>query len=157
MNLAHLHLVLNHVPVIGMLLALALMFAAAVRRSEELKRVSLALLVVFALIAIPVFFTGEPAEDVVEHLPGVSKAAISQHEGAAEIALAGMEVVGALALVGLLLYRRAPATPRWFFTVAVLLAIVVAGLMARTANLGGQIRHTEVSGSAPPASAQPDD
>ncbi len=157
MNLAHLHLVLNHVPVIGMVLALSLMFAAAVRRSDELKRVSLALLVAFALVAIPVFLTGEPAEDVVERLPGVSKAAISQHEGAADLAFLAMEVAGALALVGLLFYRRTPSLPRWFFTAAVVLAIVVAGLMARAANLGGQIRHSEVAAGAPPPAAQPDD
>ena len=157
MNLAHLHLNLKHLPVIGTLLALLLMVAAVVRHSDELKRLSLLALVLLGLVAIPVYLTGEPAAGLLERMPGVAKAAIETHEDSAALALIAMEVLGALALVGLVFFRRAPQMPRWFFTVSLLLAIVVAGLMARTANLGGLIRHSEVTGSAPASATQPDD
>ena len=83
MNPAHLHLMLNHIPVLGMAFGLALVSLALLRKSEELKRISLGFLIVIALLAIPAYLTGEPAEELVENLPGVSKSSIEQHEEAA--------------------------------------------------------------------------
>jgi hypothetical protein len=36
--------------------------------------------VLTALLALPVYFTGEPAEKVVERLPGVTEPLIEEHE-----------------------------------------------------------------------------
>jgi hypothetical protein len=48
---------------------------------------SLGVFVFTALLALPVYFIGEPAEEVVEHLPGVAKSLIEKHENAALFAL----------------------------------------------------------------------
>lgn len=152
MNYAHLHLVLNHVPVVGTAFALALIFFAVLRNSDELRRASLLAVFVVALVAVPAFLTGEPAETAVERLPGVAASNISAHETAAGISLAFLGLAGLIALAGLTMFRGAAAIPRRFFTAFALLVIVVCGLMAWTANLGGQIRHPEISGKTPPAS-----
>jgi hypothetical protein len=144
MNAAHWHLVLTHVPVIGTLFALLALAASLVMKNEGAKRLSLGALVVVALLALPAYFTGEPAEEVVERLPGVSERVIDQHEDAARLALAAVGVAGAAALAGLLLSLRASRVPTWFVTAILLLALVSGILMAWTANLGGQIRHTEI-------------
>lgn len=106
MNPAHWHLMLNHVPVLGTAFGMALIAWALVRKSEELKRVSLGVFVIIALLAIPAYLTGEPAEEIVEHLPGVSEASIEEHEDAAKFAFAGVLVLGAPALGGLVIFRR---------------------------------------------------
>jgi len=62
MNWAHIHLSLNHLPVVGIIFGVLLLLLALLRKSEELKRVSLGVFVLTALIALPVYFTGEPAE-----------------------------------------------------------------------------------------------
>jgi hypothetical protein len=41
MNLAHVHLLLNHFPTIGMIVGLGLFVGAIVAKSEDLKRASL--------------------------------------------------------------------------------------------------------------------
>ena len=64
---------LNHVPVIGTAFGLAMVGWALLRRSEELKKISLGVFVIVALLGIPAYLTGEPAEELVENLPGVSK------------------------------------------------------------------------------------
>jgi hypothetical protein len=64
---------LNHIPVLGIAFGLALVSLALLRKSEELKRISLGFLIVIALLASPAYLTGEPAEELVENLPGVSK------------------------------------------------------------------------------------
>lgn len=149
MNQAHLHLLFNHFPIIGTILCLLLLLFALMRKSDELKRASLGGLVLISLLTIPAYLTGEPAEKVVEHLPGVSEALIESHEETALVAFIVLGVTGAFALAGLLWFRRRPILPTWLATVVLLLTSISVGLMARTGNLGGEIRHTEIrSGTA---------
>jgi hypothetical protein len=51
-----------------------------VRKSEEIKKMCLWVFVLGAVVALPVYLTGEPAEEVVEHLPGVAESFIESHE-----------------------------------------------------------------------------
>lgn len=151
MNWAHMHLMLNHVPVLGTVFGLVLLAWATIRRSDAVHRVALGTLVGVAILALPAYFTGEPAEEVAERAAGVAKAAIESHEAAAAIALVGVEIVGLLALAGLYRARRG-ATPSVALARAVLVAAVITGgLMAWTANLGGQIQHAEIRSGAPAA------
>jgi hypothetical protein len=144
MNTAHLHLMLNHIPVLGTLIGLALLSFALWKRSEESKRIALGLLVTTALLAVPAFLTGEPAEGMVKGLPGVSKAIIEQHEEAAQGAFIGLCILGSVALAGLVWFRGGQRMPSWFGSVVLAGSLLVGGWMAWTANLGGQIRHSEI-------------
>jgi hypothetical protein len=144
MNGAHLHLMLNHWPIFGTLFAFLLLGFARVRKSDELITVGLGLLVLVALGAIPVYLTGEPAEDAIEHLPGVSKDLIEEHEEAAEVAFVLVEILGALGLAGLFLARRSKRALPLMGTIALGLSLVVLGAMAWVGNLGGPIRHPEI-------------
>jgi hypothetical protein len=57
----------------------------------------------------------------------------------------GTEVaLGLLALGGLIAFRGNRPVPVWFCLATLTLALLVAGLMARAANLGGQIRHEKI-------------
>lgn len=148
MNQAHIHLLLNHIPLIVAGVAALLLAFALVRKSAELKRVSLGLFVIAALITIPVYLTGEPAEEIVENLPGVSGPIVEQHESSALYTLIALEVLGVVSLAGLLIYRRAVELPKVVAVVTLGLSIVAVGLMAWTANLGGQINHPEIRSGA---------
>ncbi len=148
MNWAHVHLILNHVPVLGTVFGLTLLGWAILRRNDAVQRVALATFVAVALLALPVYLTGEPAEAVVEHAAGVSESVIEAHEEAAVVALIGVELLGLIAAGGLYLSRRGRAPSVAAPRTALLLSIVVAGLMAWTANLGGQIRHVETRAGA---------
>jgi hypothetical protein len=144
MNSAHLHLILNHIPVLGMGFGLALLGWALLRKSELLKETSLGFIVIIAMLAIPTYLTGEPAEELVENLPGVDKPSIERHEEAAQLAFVSVLIVGAAALIGLIFFRRSKSIPDWFSIVVLGLSAIVFVLMARTANLGGPIRHPEI-------------
>ena len=145
MSWGHLHLLLNHVPVIGTVLGLLLLLVAFTRRSEELKKVTLGLFVLIALVTVPVYLTGEPAEEMVENIPGISKAMIDRHEDAALFSLIAVEVTGIIALAGLLLFRRKKDLGNLLAILTLAFAVVTGGLLAWTSNLGGQVRHTEIS------------
>ena len=141
MNWAHVHLILNHIPVVGVGFGLVLLLWSMWRRDVALQRAALTSFFIVAVVAIPVYLTGEPAEEIVEHLPGTTESAIESHETAALAALLAVSLLGAVALLGLLLpLRWSRVTAR----AALLVALAGAGLMAWTANLGGRIRHAEL-------------
>ena len=143
MNTVHLHLLLNHVPVLGTVFALVLLGVGLLRHSDEIKKVAFCAFAIFAAFAIPVFLTGEPAEKAVEHFPGVSETIIETHEEAGTIAFGVILSLGAVALGGLAFFRRRPV-PQWFALSVLALAIATSGLLGWTANLGGKVRHTEI-------------
>jgi hypothetical protein len=146
MTSTHVHLFLNHVPVLGVVFAGVLLAAAWWLRSPAFQRLALLGLVFFALMAIPVYLTGDAAEDAVERVPGVSDAAIDSHEDAADVAFVAVEVLGGLALVSLLAVGRAPAVRTVVMSVVLVATLVTSGLFAWTSYLGGQIRHPEAGG-----------
>ena len=142
MNWAHIHLMINHFPVIGVIFGFLLLVAAMAKKSEELKKVSLGIFIIMALIAIPVYLTGEPAEEMVEDLAGVSESIIEQHEEMALISLIAVILLGVTATVGLFFFRHSVTIPGWFVVIILILSIIAGGLIGKTANLGGQIRHS---------------
>ncbi len=140
----HIHLLLNHVPTIGFGIALGLFIGALVSRSDDLKKAALTVLVVVATLTLPTYITGNAAQESVQDLPGVSRTLIETHEGAALLSFIFMEITGAVAWLALWqFHRRSRITTRTLGAVLVL-SLVTMGLVARAANVGGEIRHTEI-------------
>jgi MFS family permease len=154
MSTVHMHLLLNHFPVIGAVIGLLLLAFAAWRGGPELLRATFALYVLLAVVAVVVYLTGEPAEDAVEKLPGFSDALVERHEEIALISTIAMGIAGLLALVALFVQRKR-VLPPWVARGGVVVGIGVVALMGYTANLGGQIRHTEIRGPTPATSQTP--
>ena len=158
MTWAHVHLAVNHLPVVLVPVSIAMLTAAWAKKSAELRRAGLVWLVVAAVAGGAAFLTGEPAEHVIENLPGVSKPAIEEHEEAALLAAVATGTAGVLAL-GVLVIGRGPVPPpSWILATTFVVALVAAVLMVQTANLGGRISHPEIRGPSvatmhPPAQA----
>ena len=146
MNLAHLHLVLNHFPIIGTVIGLGLFIVSFAGKNDDLKRASLMVLAAVALLALPTFFSGIGAQRAIRNDPAVSAALIERHEGAAMLALFFMVIAGALALVGLWQRHQGFTGKRWTWNLTAVLffSVVTAGLMARVGTTGGEIRHPEI-------------
>ncbi|MBV9878919.1 MAG: hypothetical protein JO180_00405 [Gemmatirosa sp.] len=148
----HLHLLVNHAPILGAFFALGLLVASFRWAPDVLRRTALVALVGVALAGAAAKFTGEPAEDGARGLPGVTRAAIHAHEEAADTAFIAAGLLGLASLGALVRWRRAPL-PTGAVLVALAGALGVAGLMAYTGLLGGQVRHTEVRPGATAADA----
>ena len=93
--------------------------------------------------AVPVFFTGEGAEEAIEHLPGVSENVIEKHEALAKVAFGLVVAAAIVSLIGLLFYRQA-AIRRAIRPLVLILAFATSVIMVVTAHFGGQVRHTEI-------------
>ena len=82
----HMHLLVNHAPILGAFFALALLLVSFGYGQEVLRRTALVALVVVAVAGWAAKLTGDPAEDGVRGLPGVTRAAIHAHEEMADTA-----------------------------------------------------------------------
>ncbi|MGE0355048.1 MAG: hypothetical protein AB7Q69_17685 [Gemmatimonadales bacterium] len=149
MNLtaAHIHLMLNHIPVLGAPFLLLLLGIGLVHRSADIQRVALMLTVLLSLATIPAYLTGEPAEHQVRDatwFTETDKEIAHEHEERAEVSFIVMLATGVIALGVLWLSRGKEMIPRHYAWIALLALLVTSGLMAWTALEGGEIRHEEV-------------
>ena len=153
MNLAHVHLLVNHFPTVGTVIALGLFLVALVSNSVELKRASLVVFFIISLITIPTYMSGNAAEEMLRGRSGVSLPAIEAHRNAAQLAVVFMELTGVVSWLGLWRFRRQANFGRATLPAVLLLSAVTMGAVAYAANLGGSIRHPEIedSGTKTPA------
>jgi uncharacterized membrane protein len=147
MNLAHVHLLLNHVPTIGFGFGIGLLVASIVRDSADLRRASYVVFFVVALVAIPTYLSGNAADFVLRTERELRQDVVTAHQNAAMLALIPMEIVGLVSWLALWRSRR------WHQPAVLALSIVTFVLMARAANIGGQIRHPEIVAAGAAASA----
>ena len=157
MTAAHWHLILNHIPLLGILFGALLLAFGLWRSQEDVQKASLGLLAVAGLAIIAVYLTGEPAEEVVEGLAGVSHDAIEAHEHFAWYGLVAGIATGVVALGTLLYGALRRRLVRWTVGLTLLLAVVSVGLIGYTANLGGKISHPELRGEPTVQTAPGDD
>ena len=147
MDPVRIHLVLNHLPVIGSGLALLALLVGIVRANLTVIRTALALAVV-ALAAVPVVsWSGEEAEKVVEDaawLDADGAEWLDEHEERGEVAINTLLSALAVCVIALAIgaWRES-----WLRVAAIVAAVSLAiglgnGLWA--AASGGKIRHTEI-------------
>ncbi len=142
-----LHLMLNHVPIVGFFLMLPVLILTFFTKRVDYKRFALLGVIVIGLLALPAFFTGEPAEEGVEQMPGISENLIKAHEEAAELALILALVTAGLATVGWIATRKNSTLLTWAMPVVTIGALGTSGTMAWVGHEGGKIRHPEIIGT----------
>jgi uncharacterized membrane protein len=144
-NAAHLHLVMNHFPIIGSAIAIFVLIIGLIKKSDDVKKVSALILILTALVTIPVYLTGKKAEAKVEgNYEDVDEDYIDAHEDFALYSFIAMDIAGAIALAALFLYKKPKALPNSFAFFLLAVLIVVNSMMVYTANLGGKIHHPEI-------------
>lgn len=147
MNDAHLHLLVNHLPIVGSLLSVPLIALALWRRERGAMTAAVLALAFTGLGAGAALWTGEPAEEFVEHrVAGVDEGLVHEHEERAEVATALAALAAAAGIGVLALGSSAPKLAGYGLLA---LSIASAGGMAWTGASGGPIRHDEIRAAAP--------
>src|SRR5712691_576469 len=143
-DLAHVHLLLNHIPTIGTIFGVGLLLLALLRLNDHLKKVGLEVLFLIALAALPVYVSGQAAAEALKNQPGVSAAAIAAHNDVALLSFILMEITGVIAWLALWQFRRIGRPTTAMMAAVLLMSIVTLAVVARAANFGGAIRHPEI-------------
>jgi hypothetical protein len=147
-NITHLHLLLNHVPTVGAVVALGLLIVAFVRRDEGLKLAGLEVLFMIAVLTLPVYMSGVAAFQKMRTQPGLSESAMRVHQDAALDGFTVTEFAGFIAWIALWQAKRHGRAAPGLVPAATGLAILALVIMSRAATLGGDIRHPEIHAEA---------
>lgn len=147
---AHLHVLLNHIPIVGLPVIAGFLVWGLARREDAVIRAALIGAMLIAVGTFVVNLTGDPAIDDIRNTPWFQKAVVQQHEEAGDKTNILAIVAGVAALATLVMARRGKPfrRPVAFIT---LFLIVLAALSAAWAGWeGGKIRHSEF-GAGPPS------
>lgn len=149
MDQVHIHLLITHLPIFGSILGGLVLAHGIWTKSDQTKIAAYNVLIISTIGAVIAFLTGEGAEEAVEDIPGVATNMIEQHEDFALFALVGLIAVGVVSMVGLYVTIRKSSLDNTISILALVVALISFGLVARTGYLGGQIRHTEIGTASP--------
>ncbi len=144
MNDAHLHMVVNHFPIIGIIFGLGILIIGFFLNNNIVKNVAYGLFIVGAIFAAVSMSTGEGAEEIVEDFPNIGKNIIHEHEEIAEKLALVLYVLGVVSLVGLYLNFKKHSKATLISIIAITIAIVGVFFAQQTGTTGGEIRHTEI-------------
>ncbi|MBP4142705.1 hypothetical protein J3S90_12935 [Flavobacterium sp. P4023] len=144
MNDAHWHLVVNHFPIIGTILALGILIAGLFLKNNSVKNTAYALFIVAAIFAAFSMATGEGAEEMVEDMPTIGKRIIHEHEEIAEKLAIVLYLLGGISVLGIILNLKNHAKAKFISIVAVIVGIGAVYVAQLVGTSGGEIRHTEI-------------
>ncbi len=148
MNDAHLHMVVNHFPIIGTIFGLGILITGIVMKNSVVKNVAYVLFVIAAIFGAISMSTGEGAEEIAENLPAVTHEIIHEHEEMAEKLALVLYVLGGISLIGLFMNIKNHAKANLISYLAFVVALVGVFLGKQTGTTGGEIRHTEIRENA---------
>lgn len=144
MNDAHWHLIVNHFPIIGTILALGILIAGLFLKNNSVKNTAYVLFIVAAIFAAFSMATGEGAEEMVEDMPTIGKRIIHEHEEIAEKLAIVLYLLGGISVLGIILNLKNHAKAKFISIVAVIVGIGAVYVAQLVGTSGGEIRHTEI-------------
>ena len=144
MNDAHLHMVVNHFPIIGTILGLGILIAGFIFKNNTIKNTAYSLFVVGAIFSAVSMATGEGAERMVEDMPSVGHHIIHEHEEIAEKLAIVMYLLGIASIIGFYMNIKENAKAKMVSFIVLVLALGATVLGKSVGTSGGEIRHTEI-------------
>ena len=96
MNLAHIHIVLNHVPSLGSIAGLLLLAAGIYKKDEGIKQFAYAVLVLITMAVLPTYISGAESQRIVDKNPTFAPGVFQMLQNAAMITLLTMTAAGML-------------------------------------------------------------
>jgi uncharacterized membrane protein len=153
MTTANWHLMVNHFPIVGSVLALLVILAAFIWKSEVIRRVAFGLVIITAISGIASMQTGDNAEHSLDDL-GLDHHMIHEHEEAAEATAITLNVLGLISIAGLVFSVKGK---KWSTHASVVVLLGLGALQYinfKTGHSGGLIRHPEIQNATDLQNAQ---
>lgn len=144
MNDAHLHMVVNHFPIIGTIFGLGILIVGIGLKNKSIQNTAYVLFVIASVFGFFSMSTGEGAEEMVEDFPGIGKAIIHEHEEIAEKLAIVLYLLSGISILGLILNVQKHSKAKFISFVAVVVAVLGVYLAILVGTSGGEIRHTEI-------------
>ena len=148
MNGAHFHLVVNHLPIVGLLIGILILITGLALKKVDIQLTALGVFIFSAVSSIVAFNTGEGAEEVVEKISGISETLIHRHEEFAESFFTVILILGGMSIITVFSLIRRYKYTKYFVYLSLALAISAGVLAKFVGTSGGEIRHSEIRSEA---------
>jgi uncharacterized membrane protein len=144
MNDAHLHMVVNHFPIIGLIFGLGILIMGLILKNESVKNTAFVVFIIATIFGFLSMYTGDGAEEVVENLPNIGHKIIHEHEELAERFMIALYATAFFALLSLVASSKQHKFAKLLSFITLTLALVGVVLTKSVGTSGGEIRHTEI-------------
>lgn len=144
MTAAHIHLISVHLPVVGVLFALAVLVIALLSGRDLLLKLAYGTLLFSAAVAAVAYYSGPAAYDALQQALRGDEHWVEQHAAVGRAFFFALVLAAIAALQALLQFAQGEPPPRWLRGLIMALALLCCYLGAWSAHLGGAIRHEQV-------------
>jgi uncharacterized membrane protein len=144
LNGAHLHLLANHIPIVGELMGLIVLGYGIYKKNSEVLNAAYYVFILSAIGCLIAYLTGDSARDAIENMPGILKSYIDNHETAADISIWLIGITGGMSLIGLTFSKTQKEFPIKFSIAVLIVAIIAFAVVSYAGYLGGLIHHPEI-------------
>ena len=142
----HLHVLLNHLPSLGSVVALGMYLLSFYHNNTKLQNYSIFAFMALAWLAIPTFISGAASRWALQARgdTDVLTGLIFAHQNAALWALGASGITGIFAYFALWQFRRWGMVPKWNQMTILVFATATVVTMVRAGSFGGRINHPEI-------------
>jgi hypothetical protein len=144
MNLAHFHIMVNHVPSLGSILGLLLLALGIYKKDETIKQFAYFVLVLITVAVLPTYVSGAEAQRIVKTSASYSAGMVQLHQNLAMVTLLVMTFAGMFAWFGTWEIRRQKRSGSLTTAATLILTTAAVVLVLDTASIGGKINHSEI-------------
>ena len=144
MDPIYLHLVISHLPIFGCFLGIFVLTYGLLSKSRATMEAAYLVFILSGVGGVTAYLTGKPAEELVEHILGIADNTIEAHQDSAQLTIIALAILGSASCVALIFRKRSKQYHNEFAILILCIALICFSLTARTAYLGGKIRHSEI-------------
>jgi uncharacterized membrane protein len=148
MNWAYVHVILNHFPIVGLIVGTLILIAGMIFKNDGIKISGLGTIIFASVMAVVVDLTGDPAKEAVKGMPDIVGSLINRHEDIASVALFLIIPAGLMAALTLYSIWKKEKSVRFLLIFSLVLSLIGCAAMGYVGRTGGQIRHTEFRNDA---------
>jgi uncharacterized membrane protein len=144
MNDAHLHLLLNHFPIVGLFFGFGILIVGILKKNKLLLNTAYVIFVFCMIFGKVTMFTGDKAEHMLEENASISHELIHEHEEQAELYMKFLYLLGVTAIIGL--YLNFKEHKKWYLMSFIIAIITLTSIIISTqaGTSGGKISHPEI-------------
>lgn len=143
MNGAYFHLVINHFPIVGMILGTLLLIAGLIFKDRGVNLSATGTIAFSVLTAFMAYMSGDAAEDLAKTIPGITESLINAHEDSASIGMYMAVPAGIMAALAFYSILKNEKSARYLIIITLVLSLFASAAMGYAGKTGGAIRHTE--------------
>jgi uncharacterized membrane protein len=145
MNSAYYHLLINELPLIGVIIAIVVLIIGLLTKHNSVKRTSLGLFMLSGILTIPSYFTGKRTQLLLNGSEGIDPEFVRLHAQAGEEFIRMIAILAVIALVTFVVDIKGHRKTSSLLYIATLAAAIFMFFMVQhVGTTGREIRHPEI-------------